>query len=206
VTRSISGAHLNPAVTTALVSTGKFAAEDAPPYVLAQCAGAAAAGAMNYLFFRNGIAAMEAGSSIVRGTAASTASFSGAFGMVPNAALVGPAGAFVAEVYATALLVFLICGIGDSDKGSVPSSAAPALVGGVVATLIGTFGPLTGAGLNPARDLGPRLVTVVTGWGGAATTAWWVYTLGPIVGGVLGGLCYEQIFAEPAAAPLPGSV
>ena len=47
--------------------------------------------------------------------------------------------------------------------------------------------------MNPARDLGPRLVSLCTGWGGAAlSSGWWVYTLGPILGGILGGLAYSN--------------
>lgn len=76
--------------------------------------------------------------------------------MVPNTALLGVAGAFVAEVWMTAILMFVILGIGDEAAGSVPAAAQPALVGATVTTLICTFGPVTGCGMNPARDLGPR--------------------------------------------------
>lgn len=97
-TREVSGAHLNPAITCALVATDKCSAALACPYVAAQIAGGAVAGAVNYAIFAAGIAASELSAGLVRGTAASTASFHGAFGMVPNAAIVGAAGAFAAEV------------------------------------------------------------------------------------------------------------
>ena len=122
--------------------------------------------------FAAGIAASEAASQIVRGTAASTASFAGAFGMVPNAAVIGGAGALMAEVWMTSVLMFLIMGLCDEHAGSVPAGAQPALIGAAVTALICTFGSVTGCGMNPARDLGPRLVTLLTGWGAAATTAW----------------------------------
>jgi len=192
-TRSVSGAHLNPAVTAALVANDLMPTEEALPYVAAQLVGATLAGAVNYLVFAPGIASFEASQAIVRGSAASTASFAGAFGMVPNAALVGPLGAFAAEVWMTAILGFLIAAIGDAAAGSCPEGAAPALVGATVATLIGTFGPVTGCGMNPARDLGPRIVTLLTGWGGAALTSAWVYTLGPLVGAPLGMMAYRQL-------------
>ena len=47
--------------------------------------------------------------------------------------------------------------------------------------------------MNPARDLGPRLVTLLTGWGSAATTAMWVYTLGPLAGALLGAGAYQLL-------------
>jgi len=192
-TRAVSGAHLNPAVTVALVSTGSFPAQDAPAYVTAQLVGATVAGAINYLIFTVGIATMEASEGLVRGTMASTASFAGAFGMVPNTALgMGAVSAFAAEVWMTAILLFLISAATDANSGSVPDAAAPAVIGATVTALICTFGPVTGCGMNPARDLGPRLVTLVTGWGTAATSAWWVYSLGPVVGGVLGAMAYQH--------------
>jgi len=192
-TRAVSGAHLNPAVTAALVANDLHPMAEAPYYVAAQMLGATVAGAINYAIFANGIAAMEASASLVRGTAASTASFAGAFGMVPNAALVSPLGAFVAEVWMSAILLFLIAAATDAAAESVAESAAPAAIGCSVAMLIGTFGPVTGCGMNPARDLGPRLVTLFTGWGGAALSSAWVYTLGPLVGAPLGMMAYRQL-------------
>ena len=97
-TRAISGGHLNPAVTLANVVTGQMAADEGCLFAIAQLLGATVAGAVNYAVFASAIAAMEQNASIVRGTAASTASFGGAFGMVPNAAVIGTFGAFVAEV------------------------------------------------------------------------------------------------------------
>ena len=57
-----------------------------------------------------------------------------------------------------------------------------------MAVLVGVFGPVTGCGMNPARDLGPRLVTMLGGWGATALTpGWWAFTAGPCIGAVLGG-------------------
>ena len=50
--------------------------------------------------------------------------------------------------------------------------------------------------MNPARDFGPRLVTLFTGWGGAALTAGWVYTLGPCLGACLGAHAYKNTLAS----------
>ena len=197
-TRAISGAHLNPAVSLALTAHGEFPKEEFLPYAAAQCLGAMLAGAINYATFAVGIAEVEASQGIIRGACTST--FAGAFGLVPNAALVGPIGAFIAEVWMTAVFLFLIQAIGDASKESVPSAAAPVLVGASVTALIATFGPLTGCGMNPARDLGPRFVTLLTGWGSVATTSWWIYSLGPCVGGILGVAAYKTMMQETPKA------
>jgi len=70
------------------------------------------------------------------------------------------------------------------------------IVVGLLVTLIGaTFGLNAGYAINPARDLGPRLFTLVAGWGTDVFRAgggwWWVPILGPLTGGVLGGWLYD---------------
>lgn len=63
-----------------------------------------------------------------------------------------------------------------------------------VATLVAIFGPVTGCGMNPARDIGPRVVTAMAGWGAVARSrGWWVYTIGPVVGAVSGGAAYGYL-------------
>jgi glycerol uptake facilitator protein len=64
-----------------------------------------------------------------------------------------------------------------------------------VAALISLFAPITQAGWNPARDFGPRLVAFALGWGSIAIPGpgggFWVYIVGPLIGGALGGLAWE---------------
>ena len=85
-TAGISGAHLNPAVTVAIVSQGGMDVAEAGCYMAAQVVGAAAAAGFNFIAFSGGIAATEAAAGITRGACAASAGiFSGAFGMVPNA-------------------------------------------------------------------------------------------------------------------------
>eukprot|EP00658_Telonema_sp_P-2_P061955 TRINITY_DN5060_c0_g1_i6.p1 TRINITY_DN5060_c0_g1~~TRINITY_DN5060_c0_g1_i6.p1 ORF type:complete len:118 (-),score=11.01 TRINITY_DN5060_c0_g1_i6:365-718(-) len=115
--------------------------------------------------------------------------------MVPNTALLRtPVGAVATEIWATGVFGFLVFGLTD-PRNSVPDAASPVLIGATVASLVAVYGPMTGCGLNPARDLGPRLVTALTGWKGAALRSAWVYTAGPTVGAVLGGAAY-QAFRE----------
>jgi len=194
-TRDVSGAHLNPAITANLAVNSDFSPALVGPYIAAQTAGAAVAGGVNYLIFRKGISALELKEGIKRGTAASAATYHGAFGMVPNPKLLPAPAALAAEMWMTGVLSFLVMSLTDAEK-TVPDGAAPALIGATVASLVAVFGPVTGCGMNPARDLGPRLVTAVTGWGPAAASGWWVYSAGPLAGAVIGGWCYRSMYAK----------
>jgi len=194
-TRDISGAHLNPAVTCSLAVNKDFPKEDVAPFVCAQTLGATVAGVVNYLICSAGIAALEAEQCIVRGTAASSAIFSGAFGMSPNPKLLTTFGAFGAEVWMTAVLAFMIFAITDPASTMPTEAAGPLLIGATVATLVAVFGPVTGCGMNPARDLGPRLVTYFAGFGASTFPAAWIYTVGPIAGAILGGAFYQTFIA-----------
>jgi len=154
---------------------------------------------------QRGIANLEKAEKLVRGTKGSAASFAGAFGMIPNKALIRTPGALVGEIVMTAALAFMVFAISDPDK-SVPSGAAPVLVGATVATIIFPGGPVTGCGMNPARDLGPRLVTAATGWGAATlSSGWWVYTIGPLIGGILGGALYNATMKKKKVVEADGS-
>ena len=92
----------------------------------------------------------------------------------------------------------MISALTDPANKAVPAGAAAPLIGLTVTALIAHFGPLTGCGMNPARDLGPRFVTAVTGWGKVAFShpGWWIYTAGPFVGAVIGGSLYKVLLAR----------
>merc|ERR1719321_1029024 len=94
----------------------------------------------------------------------------------------------------TAVLAFMIFAITDPNNTVPSDAAAPVLIGATVAAFISIFAPITNCGMNPARDLGPRLVTAFAGWGSAAASSWWIYTFGPIIGAVLGGALYQAMF------------
>lgn len=207
VTRDISGAHLNPAVTMALAANMPDACDwnKAFQFIGAQTFGAAVAGGINYAIFNKAISNFEAAEGIKRGSKGSWSSFNGAFGMVPTKEIISVPKAFMAEIWMTSALVYLIFGLTD-DKKTVPEGAAPALIGGAVMALVGMYGPVTGCGMNPARDLGPRLVTALAGWkGAAASPGWWIYTAGPVVGAVLGGAFYQMTHDKPFLGGFTGS-
>jgi glycerol uptake facilitator protein len=183
-TARISGAHLNPAVTLALAVFRGFPWHKVVPYSLAQTVGAFLGAAVVYLNYRP--AFLRADPYLSR-----TAGVFATFPAFPEVPMAG----FFDQVLGTALLIIIIFAI--SDEHNLPPSAnlSPVLVGlGVV--LIGmSFGGMHGYAINPARDFGPRLFTVVAGFQNNGLTdgsnIFIVPLVGPLIGGVLGGTLYE---------------
>ena len=166
----ISGAHFNPAVTAGLLTAGKINGTKAVVYVLAQLAGAAAAG---YLL-----------------TAIVPASVWGPvhLGTPGIGAQISLAQATVLEAVLTFFLVLTVFGTAVDPKGSWNAIAGFG-IGSVLIFDILVGGPLTGAAMNPARAFGPALAS-----------GYWehhlVYWIGPLIGGVLAGFLYPSVFLE----------
>jgi len=218
-TAAVSGAHLNPAVTIAfaLLRPASMPAQRVLPYCASQVAGAALAGLVVLLAFGSVIERFEDSNGIVRGEPGSEASAM-AFGeYFPNPAIFGsdadaealisPLGAMGIEALGTAVLVFMIFALTDPRNGARPQWLAPFFIGFTVAVLISLFAPLTQAGWNPARDFGPRIVAFLAGWEEIAIpgprNGFWVYIVGPILGGTVGGFLYDRVIRSslPAAPP-----
>ncbi|MDP3069303.1 MAG: MIP family channel protein [Opitutaceae bacterium] len=214
LTGSLSGAHLNPAVTCALAACGRFPVRRVAGYVIVQMAGAFAAAAVLHGIFSGALSAYEAAHGIVRGAAGSeaTAMIFGEYFPNPGGkplteaarALVPPATAFFIEVVGTAVLVLVILGVTDERNAGRPREFAPVVIGLTVTLLISLLGPLTMACFNPARDLGPRVWSALAGWGSVPFSAngWgWltVYVIAPLLGGQVGGGLY-RVFLRRAYA------
>jgi glycerol uptake facilitator protein len=112
--------------------------------------------------------------------------------------LVPTSRALLVEVLCTAVLALVVFGVTDPRNTSAPPGyLVPFILGLTVAALISIAAPLTQACLNPARDFGPRLFTLLAGWGTAALpgingSSWLtVYIAAPIVGAVAGGGIWE---------------
>jgi glycerol uptake facilitator protein len=108
---------------------------------------------------------------------------------------------FLAEVIGTAILVFTV--FGSAVDGRAPAGFAGLIIGFIVYGIIILVGPITGAALNPARQIGPEILSSVIG----ATTHWdqlWVYIAGPIAGGLVGAFLYEFI-GHHATGTVPGA-
>jgi glycerol uptake facilitator protein len=192
LTRHLSNAHLNPAVTLAMVFSRRMEASKIPVYLAAQLAGAFLAGLAVFILFAPSIDAYEQLHRIVRGAPESviTAKMFGEFYPNPGgSAVVSMPLAIAAECFGTFLLVLTIFGLTeDANTGRPGNSITPLFIGLTVSSIIWLISPLTQAGLNPARDFGPRLFSFIAGWGKAALPDgrggfFWVYILAPIAGG-----------------------
>ncbi|MCB9851470.1 MAG: MIP family channel protein [Phycisphaerales bacterium] len=205
---AISGAHLNPAVTLAFVAFRRFPLSRAGAYVVSQLVGAMIASAVLYVLFSNILSAFEADKHITRGEPGSQLSAMVFGEYFPNPAVFGTTAdsfqrvthvqAMLAEGIGTALLVFFIFALTDARNANRPGSVLWAIfIGLAVAIIIAIVAPLTQAGLNPARDLGPRVFAYLAGWKSIAIPGprggfFTVYILAPLVGGLAGGLIYDR--------------
>ena len=191
VCAGVTGAHLNPAVTLALAAHRRFPWTRVLPYSIAQTLGAFAASAVVFVTYHEALNAFDGGVRQVVGPQDTA----GIWATYPQAFLSAFPGGFIDQIVGTALLVAVIFGITDRRNAAAPPGLVPIVVG-LLVTLIGaTFGLNAGYAINPARDLGPRLFTLVAGWGTDVFRAgggwWWVPILGPLAGGVLGGWLYD---------------
>ena len=208
VTGAVSGAHLNPAVSLAfaIFRRNEFPFRRLGVYWVCQVAGAALAGLTVWAFYRSMIARFETAEGIVRGAPGSERSAMlfgeyfpnpGMFGTDAAAqALISPVGAAAVEGFGTAILVLVIFALIDSRNSSLAvKSLSPVFIGATVAVIISVLAPLTMGGWNPARDFGPRIVAYFAGWESIAipgpSNGFWIYIVGPLVGGPLGAAVYE---------------
>lgn len=168
----ISGCHINPAVTIALASVGRFPWSQVVQYIIAQLVGAFLAAL-----------AMVA----MLGTRAATVGGCGAPGPFPG---VVPFQAYLAETIGTFVLVIVIMAVALDRR--VPAGWAGWIIGMVVAGIIITFGNISGSGINPARTFGPYLADVLFG-GPNLWMHFAGYALGPIIGGVAAAFTYVYV-------------
>jgi len=167
----VSGGHFNPAVTCACLVTGKISVLKGLCYVVAQCLGAICGAALLQAF--------------------TPSDFHGTLGVTELGAGMSPTQGFGVEFFATFTLVLVVFGVCDENRTDVKGSA-PLAIGLSIATAIMATGKYTGGSLNPARSLGPALIS----------NKWayhWVYWAGPIIGGVVAALLYQKAFRARSA-------
>lgn len=148
----VSGAHLNPAVTVAFAVAGRFGWREVPGYVLAQVLGALAASGMLKVLFPE---QANLGATLPSGSVGQS---------------------FWLEVILTAILMMTVLSVstGAKEKGVTAAIA----IGGVVGLEALFAGPICGASMNPARSLGPALMS-------GQTQHLWVYLVATTLGAVL---------------------
>ncbi|MDB9707594.1 aquaporin Z, partial [Planktotalea frisia] len=170
---SVSGCHINPAVTLGVVASGRMSVAEAVPYIIAQVAGGIAgalvlmiiaSGKAEYTFAANGLGQNGWG-----------AGYLGEYTMTA---------AFVFEVVATFL--FLVVILGATGAGA-PSAMAGLAIGLalVVIHLVGIN--VTGVSVNPARSIGPALFV-----GGTAIAQLWLFIVAPIIGAIAAGILFRS--------------
>jgi glycerol uptake facilitator protein len=206
-TRHLSCAHLNPAVSLGMVLAGRMRMKLLPWYWGAQLLGGIAAGGMVLLLFQGVIAQYEAAHQIVRGSGESvrTAMMFGEYfpnpGFVASGIEVSMGTAMLAEALGTFLLVTMIFALTEGCNVGRPSDTmAPLFIGATVTAVIAFVAPLTQAGINPARDFGPRLVSYLAGWGNVAIPGphggfFWVYIMAPLIGGAGAAAVFRFLMA-----------
>lgn len=179
-----SGAHLNPAVTVTLAVFRGFPWSKVVPYCVAQIGGAFLGAAVVFLNYRPAFTKFDPLLDHTAGVFATFPAFPG-----------DPASGWIDQVLGTALLLLLILAITDNDNQAPGSNLGPVLVGLVVVAIGMSFGAMHGYAINPARDFGPRLFTLIAGFKntGFENGVFWVPILAPLIGGLLGGAVYDFV-------------
>ena len=176
----LSGAHLNPAVTIAMAALGNLSWGLVPSYIAAQFLGAMLASLALYLHYYPHWAETKDAGTIL-------ACFS------TGPAIRHTASNVFGEALGTAVLVIAVMSIGPNN---VAAGLGPVIVGLVVFAIGFSRGGTTGYAINPARDLGPRLMHALLPIPNKGDSDWsyaWIPVLGPILGGVAGALLYNLV-------------
>ena len=182
----VSGGHLNPAVTLALAVFRGFPWRKVLPYMAAQLVGAFAGAALVYLNYLPAFHHFDP--TKIKPESVAVFATAPAF---PDAWAFG----LVDQVVGTALLVGLVLAIGEPKNPFTSPALQPLLVALVVVAIGVSWGGMHGYAINPARDLGPRLFTLVAGFRdtGFSNGVFLVPLFGPLLGGLLGALVYERL-------------
>lgn len=174
----ISGAHLNPAVTLGLAATGALDWALVPSYLMGQMLGAMLGSILVYLhYFPHWARTEDPGAKLA------------VFCTAP--AIRNTTSNFISEFLGTFVLLFGLMALGATQFAD---GLKPLVVGALVLTIGHSLGGTTGYAINPARDLGPRLVHAllpIPGKGGSDWGYAWIPVLAPIAGGICGALAYK---------------
>lgn len=156
----VSGAHINPAVTLGLAIARRYRWSEVPEYCVAQLTGAI-------------LAALALRASL---------------GDVADLGATSPSGsdrqAFAWEVAMTAALLFVIVAVATDAR--LAAGGAALAIGGTIALASLVGGPVSGASLNPARSVGPAVVSGSLG-------SLWIYLVAPVAGAAVGAIAYEWV-------------
>lgn len=194
VSAGISGGHINPAITLAMAIFRGFSWKKVPIYWAAQLTGAVTGSALVYWNYRHAIDLFEGGGGV------RTIEKTGGLFFTNPLPYVSNLNCFYNEFLMTAILMISVVAIGDTGNAAPPKNMGPFVVFWVVFGLGATLGMQTSFALNPARDLGPRLVTWFAGYGRQVWSVrshyWFVVAiLGPVCGAIVGAFIYDFFIA-----------
>lgn len=178
---SISGAHINPAVTLGFSFVGEFPWAKVPGYILSQIAGAFCGACVVWIFYMP----MWSKTDDQVAKLATFATVPAVRSYVHN---------LISEIIATAVLIFSLLFIGTTK---FTEGLNPLVVGALIMVIGFALGGTTGFAINPARDFGPRLAHFLLPIIGKGTSDWkyaFVPILGPILGSFLGASCYQLLY------------
>lgn len=183
-----SGAHLNPAVTVGLAVAGKFTWADVPLFILAQFIGAMLGAFLVWAIYKDHFAS----------SSDPDLKFA-AFGTAP--AIRNTTSNLISEIVGTFVLIFVIFYFTGAELGSDKTPVGLGSIGAIPVTFlvwaIGlSLGGTTGYAINPARDLGPRIVHSLLPIPGKGSSNWdyaWIPVIGPFIGAVLAALLYSVL-------------
>lgn len=185
---TISGAHLNPAVTIGLAAIGNFPWHDVPGYIIAQLIGSVLGSVVVWLAYLPHW--KETPDPLAK---------LGVFSTTP--AIRSPLENVISEAIGTAVLVLGLLAVPSSSNLAATSGLdkgfAPFLAGLLVLGIGLSLGGSTGYAINPARDLGPRLAHALLPIAGKGSSHWeyaWVPIVGPILGGIIGAFLYKILW------------
>lgn len=197
VAARLSGAHINPAVTVALAAFKGFPWRKVAPYCLAQTAGAFVAAAIVRVVYSDLIAKVDPEHTIAT---------QGIFSTLPGNGVDGVSltTAFFDQVVGTAILVFVVFALTTAANNPPLANFGPFIIGLLVVGIGMAWGANAGYAINPARDFGPRLLTLITGYETAlydqnGTLYFWLPIVAPLIGGLIGGALFK--FAIEAFLP-----
>jgi len=188
----ISGAHLNPAVSVSLACVKKFPLSSLGHYLAGQYLGAFLGSSLVLFTYRDALHHFSGGRYVVAGENATA----GIFVTFPAEGVTNFGGA-VDQVIGTALLLLSVSAVGFHKNSKISTSLGPLLVALTVVAIGVCFGHNAGYAINPARDLGPRIMISLCGWGTEAFSShgWWFWI--PVVcchlGGVVGVVVHTVV-------------
>ena len=166
---SISGCHINPAITLGCMISGRIGVKEGVGYMISQVVGAIVGSAIIFVLLQ-GIDV--------------TATTTGANGYTCSTLT-----AFLAEAIFTFIFVLVVLGVTDANKGN--SSLAGLAIGLTLVLIHIVCIPITGTSVNPARSIGPALFE-----GGQALSQLWLFIVAPFVGAAIAAIVWKCFTCE----------